>query len=486
MGLRHKAVKSILWSGLESGSTSLIAFLSLVVLAKLLEPRDFGVFSVSLAVVETAGIFTNMIFHDALVQQSVVTEKHFDSAFTVSIVLSLIVYALLWIAFPYVALTVQDDRVRDVGRTLGLGLLITGPAGVLAAKQSREFGFRLLAMRTLAGRLGGATLGIVSACLGLGLWALVIQNLAIMVLGAATLFGFTPHQRIRVTTSVRPVCDLLRYSAAATTSLAAGFVSKRFFLFFFGVYLGTEVAGFLNLAFRLVDTVWAISATAVSQVLLPTLAQLQHDRLRLTKAYRLSVASASAILYPAFAGLAIVAPELIQVLFGSKWAPASSYVFALSAVTFLQIARFPSAPLLSSIGHVRDVCLINVASLACMSIAIALTRLTPDYVALAVWGGVEFITFTATVLILRLRLGTTISQQLNDVFVPFFASISMMVVTQIERSFLPVAGSPHLRLLELGVGGALTYIALMFVFGRQFFDTLVAMARVVLVKDGTT
>jgi hypothetical protein len=120
-----------------------------------------------------------------------------------------------------------------------------------------------------------------------------------------------------------------------------------------------------------------------------------------------------------------------------------------------------------------------------MSIAIALTRLTPDYVALAVWGGVEFITFTATVLILRLRLGTTTSQQLNDVFVPFFASISMMVVTQIERSFL-VEGSPHLRLLELGVGGALTYIALMLVFGRQFLDTLVGMARVVLVKDGTT
>src|SRR5262249_29490087 len=153
-------------------------------LAKLLQPRDFGAFSASLAVVEVAGIFTTMIFHDALVQQSVVSEKHFDSAFTVSIALSLIIYALLWLAFPYVALAIHDDRVRDVGRTLGLGLLIAGPAGVLAAKQSREFGFRLLAIRTLAGRLGGATLGIVSACLGLGLWALVIQHLAIMVLGA--------------------------------------------------------------------------------------------------------------------------------------------------------------------------------------------------------------------------------------------------------------------------------------------------------------
>ena len=485
MALRQKAARSVLWSGLESASTSLIAFLSLIVFATLLQPRDFGVFSISLAVVETAGIFTNMIFHDALVQRRVVTEKHFDSAFTVSIVLSVIVYALLWTAFPYVALAVQDDRVRDVGRTLGLGLLITGPAGVLAAKQSRDFGFRLLAIRTLVGRLGGAALGIVSACFGLGLWALVIQQLAIMVLGAATLFFCTPDQRIRATINVRPVCDLLRFSAAATASLAAGFLSKRFFFFFSGVYLGTETAGFLNLAFRLVDTVWAISATAVSQVLLPTLSQLQHDRLRLAKAYRLSVASAAAILYPAFAGLGILAPELIQLLFGTKWAPASPYVLVLSAVTFLQIARFPSAPLLSSIGHVRDVCLINVATLACMSAAIALTRLTPDYVALVVWGGVEFLAFVVTALTLHFRLGITISQQLKDVFVPLFASISMMVVTQIGRIFLPIEGLPF-RLLELGAIGALTYIVLMFVFGRQFLAALVGTARVLLVKDEGT
>jgi O-antigen/teichoic acid export membrane protein len=99
MALRHKAARSVLWSGLESGTTSLIAFLSLVVLATLLHPRDFGVFSVSLAVVEIAGIFTSKIFHDALVQQRAVTEKHFDGAFTVSIVLSVIVYALLWMHF---------------------------------------------------------------------------------------------------------------------------------------------------------------------------------------------------------------------------------------------------------------------------------------------------------------------------------------------------------------------------------------------------
>jgi polysaccharide transporter, PST family len=481
--LRHTAAKSILWSGFENGTTSIIAFLSLVVLAKLLQPSDFGAFSVSLAVVEIAGVFTNMIFHDALIQQSIVTEKHFNSAFTVSIGLSFLIYIFLWFAFPYVALAVQDDRIRYVGRTLGLGLLITGPAGVLAAKQSREFGFRLLAMRTLAGRVGGAVLAILSACLGFGLWSLVVQHLAIMSLGAATLLGATASPRIRLTVNVRPVGDLLRYSVTATTSLAAGFISKRLFLFCFGAFLGTEIAGFLNLAFRLVDTVWAISATAVSQVLLPTLSRLQQDQSRLTKAYRISVTGASAILYPAFAGLGVLAPELIQLLFGNKWMPASLYVFALSVLTFVQIARLPAGPLLSTLGFIGDVCLINVMSLFCMSVAIALTHLKSDYVALAVWGGIEFATFAAMALALHLRLKIRLLQQLQDIFVPLLASISMIVVMEIVRSFLPIEGPPYWRLLEVGGSGVFTYIALMLVFGRQFIDPLVGMARVVMVKE---
>ena len=53
---------------------AIIAFLSLILFAKLLQPSDFGVFSVSLAVVEVASLFTNMLFHDALIQRSDITD----------------------------------------------------------------------------------------------------------------------------------------------------------------------------------------------------------------------------------------------------------------------------------------------------------------------------------------------------------------------------------------------------------------------------
>src|SRR5262249_50249405 len=153
-----------------------------------------------------------------------------------------------------------------------------------------------------------------------------------------------PYQRLRLTTDFRPVGELLGYSIATITALAAGFLTKRIFVVCVGSFLGTEIAGFLNLAFRLVDTVWAVLGSAVSQVLLPTLSRLQGDRRRLLSAYRTSAQVASTILYPPFAALGVLAPQLIEVLFGRKWIPASPYVLVLSLLTFVQGARLSAAP----------------------------------------------------------------------------------------------------------------------------------------------
>jgi O-antigen/teichoic acid export membrane protein len=483
LALRETAAKSFLWTALESGSASLIAFVSLVVLAKLLQPSDFGVFSVSLATVEIAAIFTNMIFHDALVQRHVATESHFNGAFTISIVLSLFVYAVLWFAFPYLASLIQDERVSDVGRVLGLGLLVTGPTAILAARHTREFAFRLLAMRTMAGRLGGSILGIVSAVLGFGLWSLVIQHVAIMILSALTLLLRNPYQRLRLTTDFRPVGELLGYSIAAITALAAGFLTKRIFVLCVGSFLGTDIAGFFNLAFRLVDTVWAMLGSAVSQVLLPTLSRLQEDRRRLLSAYRASVKVASAILYPPFAALGVLAPEIIEVLFGRKWMPASPYVFMLSLLTFIQIARLSATPLLSTIGHVKDVCRINASILFYMVGAIALTRLPGDFVALAIWSGSEILMLASLAFALNRRFEIPISTQLGDILPPLCAALAMIASIHVVRAFTPVEWDIRLRLLEFGLTGALTYLVFLFVFGRRSIDPIVGMARVLRAKE---
>src|SRR5262249_35761710 len=173
VSLKRTAVTSVMWSALENASTTLIAFLSLVILAKLVGPQDFGVYSVALSIIEIAGIFTNMFFYEALIQSSKVEDRHFDGAFTASIVISVSMFGLVWFIFPLVASLIGDIRIITIGQVLACSLILTGPMSIFGAKLAREFVFRILALRTFVGRVVGALIGIAAALYGMGVWALV-------------------------------------------------------------------------------------------------------------------------------------------------------------------------------------------------------------------------------------------------------------------------------------------------------------------------
>jgi PST family polysaccharide transporter len=480
--LKHTAARSVFWSVLEYGSGALISFFSLIFIAKILGPSDFGVFSIAWAVVEIAALLTTMLFHDALIQKRDVTDEHFDSALTVSILLSLVAYALLWLSFPILAHFASDERIAVVGRVVGLGVLATGPVGILDARQSREFGFRVLAVRTLVGRAGGVSLGLLSALAGFGIWSLVVQVLTGTLFSAIALVLYSPW-KVRLTRNIGPVRDLLGYSVASFGSLAATFVSKRIFVLSVGIFLGTEEAGLFNLAFRMVDSAWSIAAAALSQVLLPTLSRLQGDRVRLINAYRVLLKLATSILYPVFGSLAILGPYFLEFVFGRKWEAASSYVLVLSLLTYLQVPRLPATPLLSATGSIRDVCLINIFVLAFVLGAIGLTRLHTDYITLVVWSSGEFVASALIAALLNIRLGISVVQQIIDLLVPLAASVAMIAVFLVTREVLPGHIGVFGYFSSLSLAGAATYFGLILLFGRQYVEPVVGMARAFLTSD---
>jgi hypothetical protein len=86
---RAGAARSTVWSAVENGGLALVSFASLVVYAQFLGPAEFGLFSIVLALIELLDVLVSMLFHDALVQRPAVTERHFDTAFTASMLLAL-------------------------------------------------------------------------------------------------------------------------------------------------------------------------------------------------------------------------------------------------------------------------------------------------------------------------------------------------------------------------------------------------------------
>lgn len=475
MSLRRAAISSVLWSALENGSIALVSFLSLIIFAKLLSPSDFGVYSIALAVIEVVGIFTNMFFHDALVRQVNATDEHFNSAFTFSIVISIFSFVLLYAAFPFCTLLIDDHRIVAVGRMMAAGLLFSAPAAILSARQARQFGFRLLALRSLLGRIAGATLGILAAFLDFGIWALVAQFLSMTILGTITLVAFSDW-RPRLTTKLSPIFDLLEYSFGAVVSLASNFLTKRAFIFFAGTFLGVEQAGFLSLAFRLVDTVWAISATAVSQVLLPTMAHLQQDARRMLQAYETALGLGCLALFPIFCGIGLIAPELVLALFGTKWLPAAEPAFWLGLLVFVQCPRIFCTSLLNVGGQVKTVSAVNLATLIYMALAISLTRLPSIPWALATWCSSEVLNFLLLQYFANRRFGIALTRFVADVAPSSIAACLMIIAVKAARAQIPESG-PLLVLALLCCAGFLANLLSLAVFGRK---STLQLARTIL------
>src|SRR5204863_8512495 len=102
------------------------------------------------------------------------------------------------------------------------------------------------------------------------------------------------------------------------------------------------------------DVLWAIAATAVGQVGLPVLARLQGDPVRFRSAYGSALEFTCLLLYPCFGGIALIAPVLVELLFGARWLASAPYVTVLALLALVQAPRLLMTPALTALGRPRE------------------------------------------------------------------------------------------------------------------------------------
>lgn len=456
---RKGALMSVFWSGLENGGMSIISFFSLIIYARFLEPSDFGLYAVTLSLVEVLGLLANMTFHDALVQREQVDDIHFDTAFVASLTIGVALIGLCWLVAPLFAHLIGDPRGAAVLRVLSFGFLVSSASSTIVARDRREFKFKLLAMRSLTGRLGGAAIGLVAALFGLRVWSLVIQQVAMLVLGSTVLW-ITATRRPRPRLDRGVLVELSKFAAPALGGLFTNFAVKRVLTFSAGVFLGVNIAGYINVAFRTVDTFWSVMATAVNQVSLPILARLQNDPPKLRAAYERAVSFACTLLYPMFVGLAVVAPEITRVLFGARWLASAPYTAMLGFLTLLQAPRLFVPPMLTAAGRPGDVFKGYLSGLLFLVAAIAVTRFATPTIVVTVWVLCEVV-YSATFARLLMR-GTGIGprHQFRAVRTPFVAVLAMAALCEALRYLVPLP--PHLPTVAALMGyvviGGIAYL----------------------------
>jgi PST family polysaccharide transporter len=217
-------------------------------------------------------------------------------------------------------------------------------------------------------------------------------------------------------------------------------------------------------------------------VALPLLASLQSDLPRLKRAFQLAMSLVCTILYSTFLGIGVLAPEVVQVLFGAKWLPSAPYVAALSCLVLVQAPRVLVSPLLTALGRPKDLVVGKAVEFGFVLAAVAATQVPSLSWAVGIWIARELVALPVNIAQLRRASHFGVIEQFRGAFLPLVASLGMASVVLGVKYALPPSFGPVSRLLTLVPIGALSFALLGYVLDKPLVKTLLDFARSALAK----
>ncbi len=320
-GLARTAAGGVLWQGLSYFSGKALVLVSTAILARLLSIDDFGLVGFALVFITYAEVLTDLGVAQALVYFPS-DRRRSDAALALCLVSSAMVVVLAFFAAPAVARFFGEPEVTNLFRVLSLSLFFAGIGQVPDALIRKELKFRNRLIADLARAFGQGGVSVVLALMGAGAWAIVAGYLAgnlFRSIASWVLVDYRPSASFwRYNGEVwRP---LVRYGAASAGSgLLLSLVFNIDYLIV-GKILGKDALAFYTLAFRLPQMAIINIFHVLSAVAFPMFSRVRDDPPRLRRGYLTGVRLQTVFGVGAGVTLAVVAPMLIEVVFGvPKW-----------------------------------------------------------------------------------------------------------------------------------------------------------------------
>ncbi len=320
--LKHKVIRGGFAKAFAQGASLVLRMGSLMVLARLLVPKDFGLVGMVMAFTGVLNLFRDFGLSSATVQRGHVTDDQISTLFWINILVGVILGFALTVLAPFVAVFYHEPRLVWVSIILATSFIFNGAGVQHTALLERQMRFTALATIDIVSLVVSTAIGISMAATGFGYWALVAAAVSLPLVSTLCLWlatGWMPG-RPRLQDEVR---SMLRFGGAFT-------------LINLIVYVG------YNLEKDLLGRWLAFSG----------LSRVRNEP-NLFKSYFLKGYSlVLALTIPITIAAALFAHDLIFVLLGPKWTEVAG-IFRLLAPTILIFALInPLAWLTFSLGMV--------------------------------------------------------------------------------------------------------------------------------------
>jgi O-antigen/teichoic acid export membrane protein len=468
-------VRSVAWAAAAKWSAQIATWASTIVVARLLSASDYGVMGMAAVFMGVVAMLSEMGVGASVLILRELTDEQIAQLNALAVYMGLGAFCVTLLAAAPLGVFFRNPELPNVLRVLGLTFVIGSLRSVPLAMLQRELRFKRLAMIEAVANLAAAVTAIALAILGFGYWALALSQMAMMVASALLLLRSRPHRF--ALPRWRSISRALTFSNRVVGGRIGWYIYSNSDFFVAGRVLGTAALGVYSFGWSLTSVALDKVAALVNSVTPAFFSAMQRDAAAQRRTL-LGVTEVIALLvFPATIGAALVAPDLVPVVFGEKWLGAVPVIQLLAIYGVLRTLRPVQNNILINIGEERFLMWTSIVSALVFPVAFfAATPYGPAGIA-AVWSVLYPVSMAVGYYKLFSVGIVTPRDYLRSLLPALTGTIVMIVAVIIVREWLAADLTRVLRLVVAVLVGAAAYSLTLWFGFRDRMNRFVRMAR---------
>lgn len=326
-----KLLYGISWTYAEKVLVQGLSFIVSIVLARLLSVDDFGIVAVIMVFIVICDSLATGGLSNALVQKLNADRKDFDTVCILSLVISLCLYAGLFLAAPYIENFYGMPGLSVLTRVLGVRIIISAFNSIQQAYVQRELAFKKIFWSSFAGSAASAAVGIGMAVCGMGVWSLVAQYLMSSIISMFVLFMLI-EWKPSLNFSLNSVRELWLYGSKILLGTITYTFKDSIRSLIIGKFYSPADLALYNQGQKFPNVIMSNIIESIGNVLFPVMAKEQNDFKTIKSMMRKTINSSAYILSPMLLGMIGAAHSFVVVLLTEKWEGAVVYMQILCLV----------------------------------------------------------------------------------------------------------------------------------------------------------
>lgn len=333
--LRRAAAEGVLWQALSTAYVYTVRLVTLIVLARLLSPSDFGVAASASLVMGLGSLLSSLGVGQALLQRSAIEERHLHTAFWISIGLALVFCMITFIGAPVFATMIGVPEVVFPLRVLSLSFVIVSCSTVARAVLLRQMQFGVVARwQAMSYTLGYLLVGVLMGKAGYGYWALIAAYVTEATVVSAGLLWAARH-RVRWAFDLVALKELISFGGLQTLGAVLGYIASQVDKLMVARWLGPSSLGYYTRAGYLTTLFSSMVDSTVGRVGFAAGARIQNDERSFREAALNSTGLLMLLLVPVLGLCIVLSREIVDFLLGKGWQPVVPLLQVFAGITIL-------------------------------------------------------------------------------------------------------------------------------------------------------